>query len=154
MATANELSKPMTSSFQDLQIDLLKQKLEFSQKQLQDRDTEINHYKNLVETLQSLVQSRPDSSNTRSRSNSRSSGSEEEEVSSDLMQESHDSGKGNNQTVVAIQKRKPGKIKKQVSFHEDVRVRYIGTEIQVPSSEVNTLAITQLDSLPHHSIEV
>ena len=53
--------------------------------------------------------------------------------------ESHDS---NNHTV-AVHKKKPGKIKKQVSFHEDVRVRYIATEVMHSRNSWNLSIVFQ-----------
>jgi hypothetical protein len=110
-------------ALKDLEIEMLKEKLEFSKKQLQDRDLELEHYRSLVATLQTLVTVRSTPSGSpvgvpqrKLVTKSRSAPLSNDKNEGWLMDDGNESSKG------------PQKIKKQVSFHNDVEIRYFGEQ--------------------------
>lgn len=108
------LSSSLSSSstlLRDFEIEMLKEKIKFMQSQINEKDTQLEYYRGLAQTLQDLLCSHRTSSIPSNGSvvsnhvTSTSAGGEQEELSTKHFA----SLRG----------------KKSVSFHEDVKVHYI-----------------------------
>jgi len=104
--TSRILSSSSSSTLlRDFEIEMLKEKIKFMQSQINEKDTQLEYYRGLAQTLQDLLCShRNTPSNVSNHVVSTSAGGEEE-----LTTKHFASLRG----------------KKSVSFHEDVKVHYI-----------------------------
>jgi len=99
-------SSPSISSntlMRDFEIEMLKEKIKFMQSQINEKDTQLEYYRGLAQTLQDLL-NMSHRSNQFSTVTSSSAGEQEENNSKHFT---------------------PIRGKKSVSFHEDVKVHYI-----------------------------
>jgi len=110
-----------------MEIEILKQKLEFQQQQLKDRELEIVHYKRIVSTLQSLMHSQNQNKIPSHRSRSPPTEHEETSFSAEEKQAEEPSPSGSpSHSPPSVRKNYCGKMsKKQVSFHNDVKIHII-----------------------------
>jgi len=116
MSSSNSPSNSPNSNstsliMRDFEIEMLKEKIKFMQSQINEKDTQLEYYRGLAQTLQDLLMNRkapitPIPVNQISNSSSSSSAGDSEELNSRQFTPLRNS-------------------KKSVSFHEDVKVHYI-----------------------------